>query len=76
LVVKLPGTIPYQLKRLWKDTLAQDLIEYALLVSLAAFTAGAAVPSIADDIRTVISHVQSALNAAGGRAPRSRGDKD
>ncbi|HXP84736.1 MAG TPA: hypothetical protein VN841_08460 [Bryobacteraceae bacterium] len=60
------ATIPLALRRFWKNRLAQDLIEYALLCGLASLTAGALMPSVAGGIGTVISQVQSVLDAAGG----------
>lgn len=58
------------------DTRGQDLIEYALLVSLVATSVGATVPSVATDIHTVFSKVASVVaNAAGKNGPtRSRHD--
>jgi pilus assembly protein Flp/PilA len=63
--MRLKATIPSAL-RLWKNRLAQDLIEYALLAGFVAVTAGALMPDVANGISTVLSTVQSVLDDAGG----------
>jgi Flp pilus assembly pilin Flp len=50
--------------RLWKDTRAQDLIEYALMAGFVAVTAGAVMPGIATTISTVFSKVASVMSRA------------
>ena len=54
--------------RILRDTRGQDLIEYALLVSLVAVTAGAVVPEIADSIEIIFGKVRKALALASGRS--------
>jgi Flp pilus assembly pilin Flp len=50
--------------KLWKDTSAQDLIEYALLAAFIAFAAGAITPGIANNLTTITSKVNSVLSLA------------
>lgn len=56
------------LRRLWKNTFGQDLIEYALLAGFVAVSAGATMPNVATSISTVFSKVTSVLNSAAGSA--------
>jgi len=51
--------------RLWKQTRAQDLIEYALMAGFVAVAAGAIMPGVASEISVIFSKVSSALSAAG-----------
>jgi Flp pilus assembly pilin Flp len=44
-----------------KDTLGQDLIEYALLGGLLAFGAGVVLPSVTDTVNNVFNRVTSVL---------------
>ncbi len=50
--------------RIWKDTRAQDLIEYALMAGFVAVAAGAVMPGVADSISTIFSKVTLALSTA------------
>ena len=50
---------------LWNETLAQDLIEYALMAGFAAVAAGAFMPGVTSEISVIFSKVTSALIAAG-----------
>lgn len=50
--------------RTWKDTRAQDLIEYALMAGFVAVAAGAIMPNVATSISTIFSLVGSVLSAA------------
>jgi len=50
--------------QVWKDTRAQDLIEYALMAGFVAVAAGAIMPGIATSISTIFSKVAAVLNAA------------
>lgn len=49
-----------------KDTLGQDLIEYALLGGLLAFGAGVVLPGVSENLGVLYSHVTSVLTAAVG----------
>jgi pilus assembly protein Flp/PilA len=49
-----------------KDTLGQDLIEYALVAGFVAVAAGAIMPGVATSIRTIFSKVAFVMTAAGG----------
>ena len=51
--------------KMWKETRAQDLIEYALMAGFVAVAAGAIMPGVADQISVIFSKVSSALTAAG-----------
>ena len=51
--------------RMWKETRAQDLIEYALMAGFVAVAAGAIMPGVASQISVIFSKVSSALTAAG-----------
>lgn len=51
--------------RMWKETRAQDLIEYALMAGFVAVAAGAIMPGVADQISVIFSKVSSSLAAAG-----------
>jgi pilus assembly protein Flp/PilA len=50
--------------RLWKDTHAQDLIEYALMAGFVAVSAGALMPNVATSISTIFSKAASVLSKA------------
>jgi Flp pilus assembly pilin Flp len=57
--------------RIWKlricaDDHAQDLIEYALMGSFVAVSAGAIMPDVAISISKIFSKVSSAMTAAAG----------
>jgi pilus assembly protein Flp/PilA len=58
--------------RVWKDTLGQDLIEYALMAGFVAVAAGAIMPDVANSISTIISKVGSVLSSAASQ-PSSPG---
>jgi pilus assembly protein Flp/PilA len=54
---------------LWKlqisrDTVGQDLIEYALMAGFVAVSAGAIMPGVATNISKVFSKVASVMTAA------------
>jgi Flp pilus assembly pilin Flp len=53
-----------QTDRLWKETRAQDLIEYALMAGFVAVAAGAIMPGVASEISIIFSKVSSTLVAA------------
>ncbi len=50
--------------RLWRETKAQDLIEYALLAGFMAVGAGAVVPGIVLSMSTIFDTVYDALLTA------------
>jgi len=50
---------------MWKETRAQDLIEYALMAGFVAVAAGAIMPGVASQISVIFSKVSSALTEAG-----------
>jgi Flp pilus assembly pilin Flp len=52
--------------RIWADDHAQDLIEYALMASFVAVSAGAIMPGVAISISKIFSGVISAMTAAAG----------
>jgi Flp pilus assembly pilin Flp len=54
------------LARIWRSEEGQDLVEYALLASLAAVASGLFVPELSESMRTIYSMVASRLVAAGG----------
>jgi len=54
----------FRLRRLWMETPAQDLIEYALMAGFVATAAGAIMPGVATNISTIFSKVSSVLNAS------------
>ena len=53
--------------QIWKDTKGQDLIEYALMAGFVAVTAGALMPSVANNISTIFSKVGSVMVKAAAR---------
>ncbi len=50
--------------RIWKDTRGQDLIEYALMAGFVAVAAGAIMPGVAENIRTIFSSVSTRMGQA------------
>jgi len=50
--------------RIWRDTHAQDLIEYALMAGFVAVAAGAIMPGVSTSISRVFSKVSSVMTAA------------
>ena len=62
--MKLVAIVPYRLGRLWKETFAQDMIEYALMAGFLAVAAGAILPGVASSISTIFSQVASVMTAA------------
>ena len=50
--------------RVWKDTRAQDLIEYALMAGFVAVAAGAIMPTVAGSISTIFSKISSTMTNA------------
>jgi Flp pilus assembly pilin Flp len=52
------------LKRSWKDSRGQDLIEYALMAGFVAVAAGAIMPNVATSISVIFSSITSVLAGA------------
>jgi len=52
------------IRRLWRNKLGQDMIEYALLAAFFALAVGALSPSVATNISTVWSRVTSVIALA------------
>jgi pilus assembly protein Flp/PilA len=50
--------------RIWRDTHAQDLIEYALMAGFVAVAAGAIMPGVSTSISRIFSKVASVMTAA------------
>ncbi len=48
----------------FRDTLGQDLIEYALMAGFVAVAAGAVMPGVASSISTIFSQVGSVMAVA------------
>jgi len=51
--------------KIWSETKAQDLIEYALMAGFVAVAAGSIMPGVASKISVIFSKVSSSLTAAG-----------
>jgi Flp pilus assembly pilin Flp len=50
--------------RIWRDTHAQDLIEYALMAGFVAVAAGSMMPGVSTSISRIFSRVASTMTAA------------
>ena len=50
--------------RIWRDTHAQDLIEYALMAGFVAVAAGSIMPGVSVSISRIFSKVASTMTAA------------
>jgi pilus assembly protein Flp/PilA len=50
--------------RIWKDSRAQDLVEYALAAGMVALAAVAAMPQLSGTINNVFSRIGSLINSA------------
>jgi pilus assembly protein Flp/PilA len=48
----------------WRDTHAQDLIEYALMAGFVAVAAGAVMPGVSSSISQIFSKVGSVLKVS------------
>jgi pilus assembly protein Flp/PilA len=57
-----------RLLKLSKETLGQDLIEYALMAGFVAVAAGAIMPGVATSISTIFSQVASVLTTAASQS--------
>ena len=54
------------IRRFWKDTQAQDLVEYALAAGMVAVAAVAAMPGLAGTVNNVFIKIGSIITAAMG----------
>ena len=52
------------LNRFWKETRAQDLVEYSLAAGLVALAVVAAIPQLTGVINDVFSRISSLVNSA------------
>jgi Flp pilus assembly pilin Flp len=50
--------------KVWSDTRAQDLIEYALLAGFVAVAAGALMPGVSTSISRIFSNIASAMKGS------------
>ncbi len=57
------------LRAIWRNTRAQDMIEYALMAGFMAVAAGAVLPDAGGDISTIFSRVTSVMSLATGPVP-------
>jgi len=53
-----------RLLQIWRNSMGQDLIEYALMAGFVAVAAGAAFPPVANTISQIFSEVTSVLSSA------------
>ena len=58
------------LKKLYRQSHAQDMVEYALLAGLVALTIGGTFPMAGRPIAKIVSRVVALLVLAGGGAPQ------
>jgi pilus assembly protein Flp/PilA len=54
------------IRRFWKDTQGQDLVEYALAAGMVAVAAVAAMPGLGTTVNTVFSKIATIVTAAMG----------
>jgi len=52
------------IRRFWKDTRGQDLVEYALAAGMVALAAVAAMPQLTGVINNVFSKIGSLINSS------------
>jgi pilus assembly protein Flp/PilA len=52
------------LKRIWKDTDGQDLVEYALAAGLVAVAAVACMPTLSTTVNNVFTKIGSIINTS------------
>jgi pilus assembly protein Flp/PilA len=57
--------------QIWKNEKGQDLIEYALMAGFVAVAAGAVMPSVANQVGTIFSKVNSQLSEAAAQGTAS-----
>jgi pilus assembly protein Flp/PilA len=53
-----------RLLQIWRNSMGQDLIEYALMAGFVAVAAGAAFPPVANTISQIFSKATSVLSSA------------
>jgi pilus assembly protein Flp/PilA len=58
------GGMKHFLNQFWKDTRAQDLVEYALAAGMVALAAVAAMPQLTGVINNVFSRIGLLVNSA------------
>jgi|SRR5579871_3797702 len=63
-VVKDKGSI--RMRRLWKNTCGQDMIEYALVAGFIVFAIVAGVTGVSDSITSIFTQVSANLTLAAG----------
>ena len=54
------------IRRLWKNTQGQDLVEYALAAGMVAVAAVAAMPQLSTTVDTVFSKIATVITTAMG----------
>lgn len=54
------------MRRFWRETEGQDLIEYALMAGFVALAAAALMPNVTSSISTIFSKINSLLSSAAG----------
>ena len=54
------------IRRFWKDTRAQDLVEYALAAGMVAVAAVAAMPQLSTTVDTVFTKIATIITSAMG----------
>lgn len=66
--MNLAFIVAFRLRRFWEETVAQDLVEYALMAGFVSCTAGAIMPGVATSISKIMSTV-GAMMADSSRSP-------
>jgi len=62
--------------RLWKEQIAQDLVEYALILLLIALAAVTSIKTLSNGVKDAYSTTRSDVTAGGGGSDRGdRGDR-
>jgi len=56
----------HAMRRFWRETEGQDLIEYALMAGFVALAAAALMPNVTSSISTIFSKINSLLSSAAG----------
>lgn len=64
-VIKETSVLLHRLLNLWKDTLGQDLIEYALMAAGFAMATAAFIPNLQPALSEQFSKIINVLNVAG-----------
>ena len=57
-----------RLRKLWKDTRGQDLLEYALMVGFVAVTVAVTLPGVSTNVSKIFSKVSSTMSAAAAQS--------